>query len=157
MKKLMTIAAVTAAVVLGLSACEVEDPSAKDLSQSNGPTVNTNSGTTSDDTASDEPADEGPKLTSSQENAIDSANDYLGQSAFSRKGLIDQLKFEGFGPKVAAFAVDYIHPDWNVQAAKSAKAYLEMESFSKSGLIEQLEFEGFTRAQATYGANKAYR
>ena len=152
MKKLMTIAAVTAAVVLGLSACEVEDPNAKDLSQSNGPTV-----TTKAKDGATQKADKGPKLSVAQENAIDKANQYLEQQAFSRQGLIDQLKFEDFNQKVATFAVDYIHPDWNVQAAKKAKQYLDQQSFSKSGLIDQLKFEGFTPAQATYGANKAYK
>lgn len=141
MKKILI--PLVALLALFLTACEVEDPGAKNLEQSNGPTVSTSADSGD---AAEEPVDEGPQLTGAQENAIDTANGYLDQSAFSRKGLIDQLKYEKFGPKVAAFAVDYIHPDWNVQAAKSARSYLDMESFSKSGLIEQLEYE-----------NKAYK
>lgn len=148
MRKIIIPLALLAAMFL--TACEVEEPGGKNLSQSNGPNVST-------DTEAEPEKDDGPKLTSAQENAIDQANNYLDMSAFSRKGLIDQLKFEGFGPKVAAFAVDYINPDWNVQAAKKAKEYLEMSSFSKSGLVDQLKFEGFTDAQATHGANQAYR
>jgi hypothetical protein len=144
------IVPVVALSFLALTACQVEDPSAKNLSQSPAASAGAKS-------QSPAKKDAAPKLTSAQKNAIDKANNYLSFSPFSRSGLIKQLKFEGFGQKVAAFAVDYIHPDWNVQAEKKAKDYLDQQSFSKSGLINQLKFEGFTPAQATYGANKAYR
>jgi colicin import membrane protein len=100
----------------------------------------------------DEPAE--PEYTTAQEQAIGSASDYLDYSAFSRKGLIDQLKYEDFSVKDATFAVDHIKVDWNEQAAASAKDYLDYGSFSRQGLIEQLEYEGFTTAQATYGVNQ---
>lgn len=96
-----------------------------------------------------------PALTMSQEQAVGTAEDYLGYQSFSRKGLIDQLKFEGFSAKDATFAVDYLKVDWNDQAAKKAKEYLSMQHFSRIGLIEQLEFEGFTARQASYGVTKA--
>jgi hypothetical protein len=95
-------------------------------------------------------------LTSAQRNAIGSARSYLSITAFSRTGLIDQLKFEGFRPRVATFAVDYLGVNWKRQAYKSAKSYLAISHFSLSGLIDQLRFEGFTKAQATYGAKRAY-
>jgi Host cell surface-exposed lipoprotein len=95
-----------------------------------------------------------PSLTAAQENAIESAKDYLDLSGFSRKGLIDQLKYEGYSTKDATFAVDYIKVNWNKQAAKSAKDYLDMTSFSRQGLIEQLEYEGFTHSQAVYGVGQ---
>ena len=94
-------------------------------------------------------------LPAAQENAIGKANDYLGYDSFSRKGLIEQLKFEGFKQPLATFAVDYIHPNWNQQAVKKAKDYLGYDSFSRSGLIEQLEFDGFTHAQAVFGVKGA--
>lgn len=99
-------------------------------------------------------------LTLEQQNAIDSAKSYLEFSAFSRRGLIQQLSSsagEGFPEDVAIFAVDSLDVDWNEQAAKSAKSYLETGSFSRTGLIEQLESpagEGFTHAQAVYGVNQ---
>jgi colicin import membrane protein len=89
-------------------------------------------------------------------NAIDTALSYLDYSAFSRSGLIDQLKYEGFSGSDAKFAVDSIDVDWSEQAAKSAASYLEYSAFSLSGLIDQLEYEGYTRAQAEYGANDAF-
>ncbi|MEV0251911.1 Ltp family lipoprotein [Nocardia sp. NPDC050712] len=96
------------------------------------------------------------ELTSSQRNAIRTAQQYLDYSAFSRTGLIHQLEYEEFSTADATFAVDSLNVDWNEQAAKSAKQYLDYTSFSRSGLIDQLVYDGFTRAQAEYGVNAAY-
>lgn len=101
-----------------------------------------------------------PPLTVAQQNAIQSANDYLDFQAFSRLGLIDQLSSkygEGFSKADATFAVDHIKVNWNEQAARSAKQYLKMGSFSHNGLVDQLSSrhgEQFTRAQAEYGVSK---
>ena len=95
-------------------------------------------------------------LTAGQRNAIETAENYLSVSAFSKSGLIEQLKFEGYSRADAAFAVDFLDVDWKEQAVKSAANYLEVSSFSLAGLIEQLEYEGFTPEQAEYGAREAY-
>ena len=100
------------------------------------------------------PAKEQPKETAGQQNARESAESYLATGAFSRKGLIEQLRFEGYSKKDAAYAVEAISPNWNEQAAKAAESYLDTSSVSRSGLIEQLMFEGYTRAQAEYGVGK---
>jgi type IV secretory pathway VirB10-like protein len=106
------------------------------------------------------PVEEAPEYTTAQENAIASAENYLDFSAFSKKGLIEQLSSEygdGFSKADATFAVKHIDVNWNEQAAKSAKNYLDFSSFSRSGLIEQLESEygdGFTHAQAVYGVDQ---
>lgn len=94
-------------------------------------------------------------LTRSQQNAVRSAEGYLSFSAFSRTGLIDQLKFEGYSDADATFAVDSLNVDWREQAAKSAESYLSFMPFSRSGLIDQLVFEGFTRDEAEYGVTQA--
>jgi hypothetical protein len=112
-----------------------------------------------DDSAAEQPAKKAkpePKFSPGQANAIAAAQDHLDYSAFSKAGLVKQLKFEDYRPKDAVFAANHIKVNWNKQAVASAKDYLEYSSFSKAGLITQLEFEGFTRAQATYGANRAY-
>ncbi len=98
-----------------------------------------------------EPVVEEPALTMGQQQAIAKGEDYLDYTAFSRKGLIEQLVFEGFSTADATFAVDYIAPDWKAQAALKAQDYLDYSSFSRKGLIDQLVFEGFTKAQAEYG------
>ena len=99
--------------------------------------------------------DQAPAETAAQENARRSAGDYLDYSAFSRSGLIDQLKFEGYSVNDATYGADAVHANWKQQAAASAKDYLDYSSFSRSGLIDQLKFEGYSQAQATYGVNKA--
>ena len=95
--------------------------------------------------------------TAGQRNALGSAESYLQYSAFSKSGLIKQLKFEDFSGSEARWAVAHVRVSWNAQAVKSAKPYLRVSSFSRQGLIEQLEYEGFTHSQATYGVRKAYR
>ena len=99
-----------------------------------------------------------PSETAGQENARESAQSYLEGQNFSRKGLIDQLKYEGFSTADATYAVDKVayRGIWNEQAAGAAKDYLDGQSFSRSGLIQQLEYEGYTPSQAIYGVNQAY-
>lgn len=92
--------------------------------------------------------------TTSQQNALRKAADYLDYQAFSRKGLIEQLVYEKYSTPDATWAVDRVTVDWNEQAAKKAKDYLEYQSFSRSGLIDQLTYEGFSPAQAEYGVSK---
>lgn len=94
-------------------------------------------------------------MTAGQRNAVRSASDYLDYTAFSRQGLIEQLEFEDYSTEDATFAVDYISPDWNEQAAKAAEDYLDYTAFSRQGLIDQLMFEGYTRTQAEYGVDQA--
>lgn len=103
----------------------------------------------------EETPDPEPDLTVDQENAIETAWDYLDFMAFSRKGLIDQLIYEDFSRKDAKFAVDYIDVDWREQAYLSGLEYLDSGSFSRKGLIDQLIYEGFSKADATHGADAA--
>ena len=86
---------------------------------------------------------------------METAQGYLETGSFSRKGLIDQLVFEGFSKAEARFALDYVDPNWNKEAEQSAQSYLDMGGFSRKALIEQLVFEGFSKAQAEYGVNAA--
>lgn len=92
--------------------------------------------------------------SASQQNADKMAASYLENQSFPRKGLIDQLTYEGFTKAEAISAVDSLHVDWNEQAVLTAKTYLDGQSFSRKSLIAQLEFEGFTAAQAKYGVSK---
>ena len=91
------------------------------------------------------------------QNALNSAKSYLRSMAFSRKGLIEQLKYEKYSTAAATYAVDNCGANWNEQAVKSAKSYLRSMAFSKQELIEQLEYEGFTKSQAQYGVNAVYK
>ena len=98
-----------------------------------------------------------PMSPMSQQNAVRKAREYLSISSFSRRGLIEQLEYEGFSTADATFAVDSISVDWNQQAVEKAQEYLSISSFSRQGLIEQLEYEGFTPSQAAYGVAAAYQ
>lgn len=95
--------------------------------------------------------------TAGQRNALSKARSYLQISAFSKKGLAEQLKFDGFSRSDARWAVNRVGVSWNRQAVKKARSYLEISSFSRSGLIDQLKFDGFTHSQAVYGVNRAYK
>lgn len=100
-------------------------------------------------------ASKGPKETAAQANARASAQQYLDTSPFSRKGLIDQLKFGGFSVADATYGADSVHADWNKEAVLAAKQYLNTAPFSHSALVDQLKFGGFTPAQAEYGVKGA--
>jgi hypothetical protein len=140
---------------LGGGESDTSDPTVAETSTESSNSSNEDNGaTTSDDSAETEEI-ETDSFTTSQSNAIESAESYLRFTAFSRTGLIDQLEFEGFSNADASFAVDTINPDWFEQAAKSAESYLDFSSFSRQGLIDQLEFEGFTTEEATFGADSA--
>ncbi|MGM7719402.1 Ltp family lipoprotein [Metabacillus sp. Hm71] len=97
---------------------------------------------------------EEPQLTLSQQNAIEQAKSYLDYTSFSKKGLIEQLEYEGFSTEDATFAVDNIEVDWREQAVLTAKSYLDYTSFSKQGLIEQLVYEGHSQEDAAYAVTQ---
>jgi predicted 3-demethylubiquinone-9 3-methyltransferase (glyoxalase superfamily) len=148
MKRTITILALAASAVVGLSAC---DP------------VETTEGTTPPAASQDDTKSESPKatMTKSQENAVEAAQNYLSLMAFSRDGLIEQLSSDagdGYSKKDATFAVDSLHIDFNKQAVKAAKNYLDTMPFSCKDLTEQLDSsagDGYTHAQAVYGASKS--
>jgi hypothetical protein len=100
-------------------------------------------------------------VSSAQEQAVDSAKQYLQTSAFSKQGLIDQLDSSaggGFSASDATAAVDSLSVNWNSEAEQAAKQYLQTESFSCQDLTQQLSSSAgaqFTPSQASYGATKA--
>jgi hypothetical protein len=92
--------------------------------------------------------------TTGQKNALRSAKSYLSFSAFSYKGLVEQLMYEKYSREDAIYAADNCGADWFEQAVKAAESYLSFSSFSRDGLIEQLEYDGFTHEQAVHGAEE---
>lgn len=91
----------------------------------------------------------------SRANAVRSAHEYLQSQAFSLKGLVSQLKFEGFSTSDATYGASHSGANWMKEAAADAKEYLRSQAFSRSGLVAQLEYDGFTSSQALYGARAA--
>lgn len=94
-------------------------------------------------------------ISQGQREALRSAKSYLNTNmAFSYKGLLEQLKHEGFSDADATYAVNNCGANWNNQALKSARSYLNTNmAFSYNGLIEQLQSEEFTYEEAVYGVN----
>lgn len=84
------------------------------------------------------------------ENALQSANDYLNYTSFSKESLYDQLIYEGYPEEATQYAVDNVITDWNENALQAAKDYLDYSSFSDQGLYDQLIYEGYTTDQAQY-------
>jgi hypothetical protein len=93
--------------------------------------------------------------TISRANAVRAAKDYLHSQGFSFKGLVSQLKFEGYSTSDSRYGASHSGANWFKQAVRVAKDYLRSQPFSRSGLVEQLEFDGFTHSQALYGVRAA--
>ncbi len=73
------------------------------------------------------------------------AKNYLEYTAFSRKGLIEQLEYDDFSTEDATFAVDHITVDWNEEGSEVCEKLISTTQPSPvAGLIEQLEYYGFT-------------
>ena len=96
-------------------------------------------------------AEEKADLSTSQKNAVRSAENYIGIMAFSPSGLTKQLEFEGYTAEEAAYAVDSLDVNWDEQAVKAAENYLLVSPFSREGLITQLEFEGYRSEERRVG------
>jgi hypothetical protein len=107
-------------------------------------------------------AEKKPEMTSGQKNALESAQNYVEMSGFSKAGLIQQLSSsagDGYSKADATFAANHVGADWNKEAVESAKNYLEITPMSKDGLIQQLSSSAgdkYTEVQARYAANKVY-
>ncbi|MBR6332190.1 MAG: Ltp family lipoprotein [Dehalococcoidales bacterium] len=94
-------------------------------------------------------------FTDSQRKAFNEALSYLEAGAFSRYGLIEQLKEDNIPFLDANFAVDHLKVDWFEQAYREAKDFLKIRSFTLEEMIEQLKYDRFSYEQAEYGATKA--
>lgn len=60
-----------------------------------------------------------------KECSLSAANNYLSFTAFSKTGLFDQLKFEGYTDSEAKYAVENCGADWKEQAVKAAQSYYQ--------------------------------
>ena len=91
------------------------------------------------------------------ENAIESAEAYSNIFAYSKKKLIEQLKYEGFSEDIAECAAKSINANWKENCVRSAYSYLDLFSFSKEELIHQLDYDGFTAEEIDYAMNQIYK
>ena len=120
------------------------------LTCSKGGTSNT---TTSVSTQSNDESISNNNASIGEKNALKSAKSYLAFTAFSYKGLIGQLEYEGYSNSEATYAADNCGANWKEQALKNAISYLNYTAFSYKGLISQLEYEKYTHEEAVYGAD----
>ena len=153
MKKIIPIIIIVLAVIVIVIACSSGDDEDKS------PAPDTDTATVEEN--------ELPDMTIAQENAYESAKNYVDTLAFSKKGLIQQLTSdygEGYEKKDARFAVRLLQKrgevNWKEEAVEAAQSYLDTQSFSKQGLFEQLTSEygdQFTEKQAQYAVDKVYK
>ena len=81
------------------------------------------------------------------EAALSSAQSYVDFGDFSKKELVNQLKFEDHDDKAIGYAIENVEVDYNEEAIESLESYMDMGGMSKSELRTQLEYEGFTKDQ----------
>lgn len=93
---------------------------------------------------------EDSSVSSGEASALAMAKLHLETLAFSKKGLKDQLLFEGFSEEEAAYAVDHCEADWKEQAVKKAEEYKALMDLSAGYLREQLAYEGFEEEEIDY-------
>jgi outer membrane murein-binding lipoprotein Lpp len=87
--------------------------------------------------------------------AVRAAREYLQTQAFSLKGLVKQLEFDGYSVSDATYGARHSGANWTHEAAEAARSYLQTQAFSLKGLVKQLEFDGYTARQAAYGATRS--
>lgn len=103
--------------------------------------------------------------TANQEKALEDAKSYLKESTYSKKGLKEQLEFDGYTKKEANYAVNNCGANWKKQAKKEAKNLIRLSLdeewkkwgvfyYSKKSMIETLKYHGYTKSQAKFGAKK---
>lgn len=114
--------------------------------KTSGSTVSSNSGTKTYS-----------NVSTGKSNALKSAQSYIRTMPFSKKGLIEQLEYEGYSTDEATYGAENCGANWKEQAAISAKNYLKTMSFSRSGLKDQLIYEGYTSEEAEYGVSVSYK
>ena len=89
------------------------------------------------------------------EQALLSAQSHLKYSAYSYKGLVDMLVYDGFSEEQAVYGADNCEVNWNEQAVLSAQTHLKYSSYSHDSLVDMLIYDGFTTEQAKYGARES--
>ena len=155
MEKINFVAGLVVGIVLtSIVNCSNGNKKADNAETTASPCVETTASPYADITAS--PYEEKTNKTE-LENAIESAEAYSNVFAYSKKELIDQLKYEGFSEEIAECAAKSINANWKENCVKSAYSYLDLFSFSKEELIHQLDYDGFTPEEIDYAMNQIYK
>ena len=155
MEKINFVAGLVAGIVLtSIVNCSTGNKKVDNAESTTSPCVETTASPYADITAS--PYEEKTSKTE-LENAIESAEAYSNVFAYSKKYLIEQLKYEGFSEEIAECAAKSINANWKENCVRSAYSYLDLFSFSKKELIHQLDYDGFTPEEIDYAMNQIYK
>ena len=155
MEKINFVAGLVAGIVLtSIVNCSTGNKKVDNAESTTSPCVETTASPYADITAS--PYEEKTSKTE-LENAIESAEAYNKVLSYSKKGIIEKLKYEGFSEDIAECAVKSINANWKENCVRSAYSYLDLFSFSKKELIHQLDYDGFTPEEIDYAMNQIYK
>lgn len=134
---------------------EIVEPTIEDSSITESSTGEVSEELRAEDSSSpnEDSSEDNDSMSAEQKNAVESAKSYIRHSAFSREGLIEQLKYEGFSEEAAIYGVDNCEANWLGEAVEQAQSYVSHSSFSYLGLIDQMKYSGFTDEEAEYGAD----
>ena len=155
MEKINFVAGLVAGIVLtSIVNCSTGNKKVDNAESTTSPCVETTASPYAEITAS--PYEEKTSNTE-LENAIESAEAYNKVFAYSKKGLIENLKYEGFSEDIAECAVKSINANWKENCVRSAYSYLDLSPFSKEELIHQLDYDGFTAEEIDYAMDKIYK
>ena len=126
MEKINFVAGLAVGIVLiSIVNCSNGNKKVDNAETTTSPCVETTASSYAEITAS--PYEEKTEL----ENAIESAEAYSNIFAYSKKKLIEQLKYEGFSEDIAECAAKSINANWKENCVRSAYSYLDLFSFSK--------------------------
>ena len=155
MEKINFVAGLVAGIVLtSIVNCSTGNKKADNAETTTSPCVETTASPYAEITAS--PYEEKTSKTE-LDNAIESAEAYNKVFAYSKKGLIENLKYEGFSEEIAECAVKSINVNWKENCVRSAYSYLDLFDMSKKELIHQLDYDGFTTEEIDYAMNQIYK
>ena len=155
MEKINFVAGLAVGIVLtSIVNCSTGNKKVDNAESTTSPCVETTASPYAEITAS--PYEEKTNKTE-LENAIESAEAYSNVFAYSKKELIEQLKYDGFSEDIAECAAKSINANWKENCVRSAHSYLEIISYSKEELIHQLDYVGFTAEEIDYAMNKIYK
>ncbi len=166
-KGCLIVVGIVVALLIALGACMAiggdTDPDDSDKYEIPDTTVTLEEPDYSDDSDDSTATGDGDlsDLSTEERNAYASATSYLSIQGFSRKGLIDQLKYEQYSDEACEKAVSTIEKrgevNWEEECLESAENYMSIMSFSKQELIDQLKYEGFTDDQINAIIDEAYK
>ena len=155
MEKINFVAGLVAGIVLtSIVNCSTGNKKVDNAESTTSPCVETTASPYADITAS--PYEEKTNKTE-LENAIESAEAYSNVFAYSKKELIEQLKYDGFSEDIAECAAKSINANWKENCVRSAYSYLDLFSSSKKELIHQLDYDGFTPEEIDYAMDQIYK